>query len=94
MAVSRDEQGRVLPGSTLNREGRNQYRSNAERLSAEARALLDRDATPDQLAALGLSEAARGLLPETGATLEQALLAAMFTDALRGDAQARRDLLA
>jgi hypothetical protein len=42
VTVSRDENGRVLPGSTLNGEGRNQYKGNAERLSAEARALLDR----------------------------------------------------
>lgn len=74
--------------------GRNQYKPSAERQSAQARALLDGSATADGLAALSLSDAVPRLLPEAGATLEQALVAAMLTDALRGDAQGRRGSLA
>jgi hypothetical protein len=93
VAIRRDSNGRVLPGSTLNPRGRNQYGGRAEQLAERARALLDRSVSAEDLTELGISGAARDWLPED-ATLADALVAVMVAAALGGDHNARRDLLA
>jgi hypothetical protein len=92
--VQRDARGRVMPGSTLNVEGRNGNGPKRE-LEEAARALFDAEATPEELEALGVPHGAIVLLGRMEApTFGAAILAVLTAAALEGDLHARRDLLA
>jgi hypothetical protein len=91
----RDRRGRVLTGSRLNRDGSNGLGSTRRELNDAALALLASEATPEQLADLGVPAGALALLDRMEApTYGAALIAVLAAKALEGDRHARRDLLA
>jgi hypothetical protein len=95
LPVARDNRGRVLPGSRLNQDGSNGLGSTRRELNDAALALLGSEATPEQLADLGVPAGALALLERMEApTYGAALIAVLTAKALEGDRHARRDLLA